>query len=264
MIDFIFASIDVLLNKRIRIRSIPYTDLIVAEKISEFSDQVFYTSDKSYPNAEFNEISVIEKDKDKYRIKVGNFYICRSESSTCGSTPQKNVCMDINNNRIDCVECETKAIMACTDNITLWDIKRVPLGYNIVTDNRCLTLGFRLKLTTCKETKDQLFGFEDYELISCLLNISLNKKPENLKDLFLMKNLSKLIDKLDDPSLKKQLKDKNEKEKDVNSFLKSKYPDIDNKPEMKRLWGNLWKWDYKRPSWNWRRYKLKMFCTKWW
>lgn len=263
LIGLLNTSIDTIIYKKVRIRSIPYTNLVITEKISDFSDQVFYTSNVDHITSDFNSISYIEKEKGKYKIKVGNFYICRDLEWTCGSTSRETVCMDKNNNEIDCKECKTKAIKQCEEDETLWTIERRPLGYIIKLDDKCLTLDYKLTLDKCEDRRSQLFGFEDYELMSCILSLNINKKPENYKDILDKKKLEKLIKEVKDPKLREEILKDTEKKEDFDKFIKDKIPFIENKPKMKKVWGSLWKSDYKRSPWNWKRPKLGFFCSKW-
>ncbi|KAF9764493.1 hypothetical protein NGRA_0523 [Nosema granulosis] len=259
----ISTSLNTILYKKIRIRSIPYTNFVIAEKISDFSDQVFYTSNVDHLTSDFNSISSIEKEKDKYKIKIGNYYICRDDELTCGSTPKHDICMNSDNQEIDCRECKMKSIKLCEKNPSLWEIERKPLGFIIKSKDMCLTLDHKLILDKCKDRKDQLYGFEDYELMSCILGLNINKKPENYKDLLDKKKIEKLLDNIKDPKLKDEVKKDIEKKKDFEKYIKEKIPSIDKKPKIKKVWGNLWKYDFSGNNYNWKRPKLGFFCTKW-
>ncbi|EOB12332.1 hypothetical protein NBO_462g0001 [Nosema bombycis CQ1] len=258
------SDLDFILYKKVRIRSIPYSNLVLTEKISDFSKNVFYTSDEDHLTSDFNDISRIEKIKDKYKVKIGNFYVCKGQTWRCSRTSSNDrVCIDKNNNEVDCEMCRIKAIEQCEKDIDLWDIERTSLGFVIKYEDSCLTLGHQLKLQSCEDNKNQLFGFEDYEMMSCLLKLSNKSKPENYKDLLDVKKLDKMIKEIKSPALKKALLKKKNKKENFDDFVEKEMPELKDKPKMKRMWGSLWDSNFKRPNFDWNYPEMKFFCSKW-
>ncbi|EEQ82710.1 hypothetical protein NCER_100527 [Vairimorpha ceranae BRL01] len=257
-------SLDLLLNKKILIRSIPYVNFIIAEDISDFSLNVFHTKNLDHISTGYNKIALLEKDNNKYKIKIGNYYICQNKDEICNYNPPDKKCLDKNFNKIDCDVCRNKTIKACDKQVDLWDIELTSLGYIIKQNDQCLTIGFKLLLDECKESKSQLFGFEDYELMSCVENFNFKKDPQTRKEAIDLIKMNKLAQQLakNNPKINKKLNDK-KKEEAIDEVLKNLIPDIENKPKMKKLWKNLWNYDFK--GWSLPKgFKLKMFCSKWW
>jgi hypothetical protein len=258
-------QIDIIINKKILIHSIPYKNHILSENLSDFSPNVFHTKNLSYNMKGFNKISLIEKFNDKYRIKIGNYYVCENRNITCNYNSDTKLCMDDKYKEIDCDVCRTKTIKYCGSSKDLWDIERSSLGYLIRRQDMCFTLGFKLYLDTCRETKDQLFGFEDYELMSCLENFNPNKKLETRKDFIDSKKTKmnmKFLEK-NDPEKYNKLTQNLEKRKYADTALEEIIPGIKKKKKMKKLWGKLWKHGFGGYHWP-NSMKIKMLCTKWW
>ncbi|WUR04457.1 polar tube protein 5 (PTP5) [Vairimorpha necatrix] len=258
---YIFGyNINKIVNKKILIRSIPYDNYIIAEDISDFSPNVFHTKNILHDLQGFNKISMLEQQDNKYKIKIGNYYLCHDPTVVCNFTDGK--CTDNEYKQIDCDVCRNKFIKVCNNDPELWEIERTFFGFNIRQKNKCLTLGYKLLLSECNGHKNQIFGFEDYELMSCFENFNFDKKPTTRKEeikLAKMKKLLKQVEKKNPEKVKKILNDK----KTEDEVLEKLVPGIKDKPKMKKMWGSLWNYSFKGISLP-NGYKFKMFCTKWW
>ncbi|KAK6089718.1 hypothetical protein P3W45_001220 [Vairimorpha bombi] len=258
-------ELDLIVNKKILIHSIPYSNFILAENISDFSKNIFHTKNSNYNLKEYNKISRLEKFNDKYKIKIGNYYVCQNPNMICNYNSENKICKDAKFNEIDCDVCKNKSIESCDTDIDLWNIEKTYLGYIIRRKDVCFTLGFKLFLDTCKDSKNQLFGFEDYELLSCIENFNPNKKPETNKELIdsiKMKQNLKNLKKVDPEKFNKVSEDI-EKQKNVDKALEEIIPGIKNKKKMKKLWSKLWNYGFGGYHWP-NGFKFKMFCAKWW
>lgn len=177
---------------------------------------------------------------------------------------KQNKCLNEKYEIVNCDICKTNLIQTCSSTQDLWQIEYVNTGFIIKQDTKCLTIGYKLFLDDCKTFKNQIFGFEDYELQNCVENKLKDRKPETKTELIDQIKTDKLIDKLKkiDPEKANEFKQK-KKAKDIDDKLEAIMPGIKDKPEMKRLWGNLWKYNYSGWSFPKNKLSMKMFCTKW-
>ncbi|KAF7682580.1 hypothetical protein TCON_2198 [Astathelohania contejeani] len=204
------------------------SDQIIA--ISKYLDPALYN---------FNDASYIFRWEGKYRIKLGDYYLCN----------------------------ENSILIVCTDEISLWEIIPQKFGYNIMKDNKCLTKtsGIKVLLEDCHSKNDsQILIFQIVPEIMECLNISGSAIPLPLVDDSKKKYIENEIEKLPEPiredilPLVAEVNDSN-----FEKMINKKFPKIKNKTKSKKRLKAMWNFHIKKKhlgvfnSQNW----MDLFCN---